>query len=63
MISRNRAHTDAAVLLLDAGSDPHLRSENGASPLHYAASSGDHELCRILALVPFSDLFLEDNDG
>jgi hypothetical protein len=57
-------HVDVATYLLGLRqTDAHIRSANGATPLHYAAAAGSHELCRALALLDNSDLFVEDNDG
>jgi len=35
-------------MLLDAGSDPNIRSSNGFNAMHYACMSGDLTLVKLL---------------
>jgi len=45
---RDIAGSEIALQLLVVGTDPNCISENGAQPLHHAASSGDVALCEQL---------------
>ncbi|KAK9787854.1 hypothetical protein WJX73_009765 [Symbiochloris irregularis] len=43
-----RSHAQAARLLLTAGAPPHALDSNGCSALHYAAGTGEADLCNQL---------------
>ena len=45
----NRGHTEAIIVLLDAGADPNPRDRGRVTPLHWAANRGD--IKGILALL------------
>ena len=46
-ISADQGHLTCAQLILDAGADPNLETEDWAPPLIYAAKNGHHKIVKV----------------
>ncbi len=48
LVATRTGHGDAAVLLIDAGADPRVRTSTGVTPLHFAAEAGQTQAVQAL---------------
>lgn len=56
-------HQETTRIFLAAGIDTTLKTASGATALHLAAGSGNHELCELMSSLDLADVSIEDDDG
>jgi ankyrin repeat protein len=56
-------HYETTQMLLEAKCDATLTTIPGATALHLAAGSGNHELCELMTSLEHADVSVEDDNG